>query len=951
MGRNARVRQYRHKCFKLFYTSFIFSRELASSKVSSGSRRKSSPSTSNLSKQLDQRKRVSPSSSAPSVILTKSLPSGSVASAFKVKQEIVCKEVDAISDSQDGEDISSAQIEAPLSVRESQIRASVFGHELLGATLGEEERMKIVLGGGGHIAEALCKEQVGAVASEGSVNTVLAGGVVKSALCGSQDQVRAVVSCMGLSGVDLLAGKMVKLETSAVKMVASTPPVISSKPVTPLSLTPPFSKMLVDVTSIKKEPSSSVFPNPMDLTENPTPRLLTTPPKEEKIWLPMHTPQPSTHGTHVPAEMHVIIQQPNAAAMLVQENLRKVSIPISHQSSVAMFPTSSITTGISCSTATSGLPNSCLTVAGVSISSGFSPSLGSSAFTPVSKMTCVPVAGTIVRSVSVSRPSVVIPREVAMAASSSPTDSIFGISKRSPVIVGKATGMSSLPVSNLTSLKAQLTTAGMSTLPVSDLTSLKAQLTSAGISTLPMSDLTSLKAQLTTAGMSSLPVSDLTSLKAQLTTAGMSTLPVSDLTSLKAQLTTAGMSTLPVSDLTSLKAQLTTAGMSSLPVSDLTSLKAQLTTAGLSSLPVSNLTNLKAQLTTAGISTLPVSDLTSLKAQLTTPPAPAKPFLAGGTPPTLPLLPKAAPNSLPTISPIKCPPTTGVLVSSRLLASLSPIAIPTVPLVVAAPTITESTPPTFSGLAASSSSLPVSSIQPVCTQKTVAHGKKNVSTLIEGVSFVGGSDMDVCTLIAATDAVPKTTMTRALSATNTLANTSCSMSNVTAVSLRSAGLTVPSALNPVSSHASVSIPVSVLQTSVPLPTHAWTPALIPTCVSTPCLTSHSVLNLVPIPVPVQIPASISALVPTISSVSPSVPSAVPIPVSTPSLLPTAPVSSLSVQQQQTSLVAATGAKCQSDTEEVSKEIAKPEGSVAKADLLDTEDSVAKADLLDTEGTM
>lgn len=416
-------------------------RELATSKGNASSRRKSSPSTS--SKQLDQRKKLTPSSSVPSVILTKSLSSGAVASVAR-KASTSKEEANG---GQAGEDRSNAQIGVPLiSVGEDLMGESVSGQGQVGTAVSEEEQIKVLLGGG-HIEGSVSEGRVKDEASGGLVGATLAGGVVKSASCGSQEQVGVVVSSVGLSGFDFVADKMIKLETSPVKVVASASPVIGGKPVTSLPLAPTFSKMLVDVTAIKKEPSNPVMPAPMDVGGNSTSRLLATPPKEEKIWLPMQTPQPSTHGTHVPAEMHVIIQQPNTAAMLMQENLRKASIPIASQPSVVVLPTTSLATGFSSSTTTSSLPSgSNLTVTAVSNSPGLS-SFGSA---PTSKVTGLSVAGAIVKSVSVSRQPVVIPKEVAMATSL-PTDSTLAVAKTSPLIMGRAS-VTSPALSDLASL-------------------------------------------------------------------------------------------------------------------------------------------------------------------------------------------------------------------------------------------------------------------------------------------------------------------------------------------------------------------------------------------------------------------------------------------------------------------------------------------------------------------
>ncbi len=278
------------------------------SKASSGgSRRKSSPSKSSLNKQLDQmkqqqqqRKKGSPVSS-PGSGLTRSLSSSGISS----KKSVMVGDVSVGEGRGTAEDDKSmSQVAALLGYSGSPV-GSVSSSD------GSEQLLSLVVGAD-RIQSPRPSLPAG-IHEKGVVSpgTLSAGGVVFPTggmivpVSGISPEQGGVVS------ESLLPGMKIKQEP-----VSPTPPVmllpapVSSKPPTPqLS----FTKPPLDVRTIKREPSSA-----SPTMEASSSRVLATPSKDDKMHMPMQTP-PSTHVVQMPAEVHVIIQQPNAAALPVQE--------------------------------------------------------------------------------------------------------------------------------------------------------------------------------------------------------------------------------------------------------------------------------------------------------------------------------------------------------------------------------------------------------------------------------------------------------------------------------------------------------------------------------------------------------------------------------------------------------------------------------------------------------
>ena len=288
-------------------------RELALSKSSSSSKKKSSPSKASLSKQLDsskQRKRGSPSSTQSVTGLTRSLSMGVSTTGNKKPLPSVIKDDTAVSEG--GVEDSLGQVAALLSYAGGSPAGSVSSdtsEHPLAMVMGQSPRPLAQNTGERSIVSSSGLGAVGGVAFP-------AGGVVLPLSGVGQDHVRGEpaisTSLFPAAMGDASTGeRKIKMESGNSSVPKLTLPLSATK-----SPHMTFPKLPLEVKHIKREPSSA-SPTSIDSS---SPRLLATPPfKEEKVCMPMQTP-PSTHVPQMPAEVHVIIQQPNTAALPVQEN-------------------------------------------------------------------------------------------------------------------------------------------------------------------------------------------------------------------------------------------------------------------------------------------------------------------------------------------------------------------------------------------------------------------------------------------------------------------------------------------------------------------------------------------------------------------------------------------------------------------------------------------------------
>ena len=135
------------------------------------------------------------------------------------------------------------------------------------------------------------------------------------------------------AGAEPVAKRKLKIESSVegVKKSASDAgPPVTSGILASTSVLNLNSKQSVDVP-VTKEPSVASVPITTTDIEGSLSRVAT--PSTVEMGLPMQTPQPSTHVGQISAEVHVIVQQPNIAAMLVEERASTSITPVLSESS------------------------------------------------------------------------------------------------------------------------------------------------------------------------------------------------------------------------------------------------------------------------------------------------------------------------------------------------------------------------------------------------------------------------------------------------------------------------------------------------------------------------------------------------------------------------------------------------------------------------------------------